>query len=148
MRNRNFFRSFCHAARGVVHSLQTQRNLRAHLAAAVYVMGLGLLAELAPWAWMAVLFCVGGVLAAELFNTALEDLCDVACPQWHPKIGAAKDGAAGAVLVLALVSVGVAVVIFGPWLLSGGLLRRPWAVAAAVLLLPLVILWIRGKPSC
>jgi diacylglycerol kinase len=39
------------------------------------------------------------VLAAELFNTALEELCDVVHPERAPQIGAIKDIAAAAVSV-------------------------------------------------
>ncbi|SIT47844.1 Diacylglycerol kinase (fragment) [Paraburkholderia piptadeniae] len=40
------------------------------------------------------------VLAAELFNTALERLADHLYPEHHPAIGVAKDCAAGAVLLV------------------------------------------------
>ena len=40
------------------------------------------------------------VLAAELFNTALERLADHLHPEHHPAIGTAKDCAAGAVLLV------------------------------------------------
>lgn len=45
---------------------------------------------------------------AELFNSALETLTDHLHPEHHHEIGAAKDIAAGAVLVAALAAVFVA----------------------------------------
>ncbi len=142
---RDLLRSFRYALRGIFRAARTERNLRIHLTAVVYVTALGFLAKLDRPGWTAVSLCFGLVLAAELFNTALEHLCDVVSPQRDPKIGAAKDAAAGAVLVLAAASVCVAAVVFGPWLLSGGLLEHPRAILAAVVSLPLAILWIRGK---
>ena len=47
---------------------------------------------------------IGAVLAAETFNTALEHALDRLHPEQDPAIGLAKDCAAGAVLVLSLVS--------------------------------------------
>lgn len=134
--------SFRWAARGFWRTVKTQRNMRIHLTAAVYVTALGVLAGLDGPRWAAVLLCFGAVMAAELFNTALENLCDAVHPDRHPKIGAAKDAAAGAVLVLAVASVGVAAVTFGPWLLAGGLLKHPWAIAAAAAFLPVAVLFI------
>ncbi len=141
------FQSFRWAFRGMGRTVRQERNMRIHLTAVVYVTALGALAELDGPRWAAVLLCFGAVIAGELMNTALEDLCDAVCPEKNSKIGAAKDAAAGAVLVLAIASVGVAIAIFAPWLLSGGLLRYPWAIVLAIVSAPLAILWIRGKKS-
>ena len=140
-------RSFQNALRGVRRGLRAERNLRVHLTAVVYVTWAGLLAKLDGPSWGAVLLCFGGVFSAELFNTALEHLCDAVCPEQHEKIGAAKDAAAGAVLARALVSVGVAAAVFGPWLLAGGPMERPWALACVALSIPFAILWIRGREN-
>ena len=129
-------RSFAHAVCGVARSIPAERNLRIHLTAVCYVTAAGWLAGLRAEQWGLVLLCFGGVIAAELFNTALERLCDALHPQRHPLVGAAKDAAAGAVLVLALASVGVAIVVFGPWVVAGGIQAAcralPWLPAAFV----------------
>lgn len=54
-------------------------------------------------------------------NTALEALCDRVTKEADPLIKTAKDAAAGAVLVTAMTSVGVALWLLGPWVVSGGL---------------------------
>lgn len=144
---RDLLRSFRYAFQGIFRVVRTERNMRIHLTAVVYVTVLGLLAKLDAPRWTAVLLCFGAVIAAELINTALENVSDVVSPERNPKIGAAKDAAAGAVLTLAIASVCVAAVIFGPWLLSGELLHYPWMIAAVVVSLPLAILWIRGNKS-
>jgi diacylglycerol kinase (ATP) len=46
--------------------------------------------------FMLVLVATGQMLAAEIFNTALEDLCDVVQPDRDDRIGAVKDMAAAA----------------------------------------------------
>ena len=143
--------SFRNAFRGIWRTLKAERNMRLHLTAVCYVTALGLLAELDAPCWAAILLCFGAVIAAELLNTALENFCDAVHPEKHPKIGAVKDAAAGAVLVLAIASVGVAIATFGPWVLGGGLIR---AIRGNEVLLPIflisiipAILWIRGKKS-
>jgi hypothetical protein len=53
------------------------------------------------------------VWAAETFNTALEKLVDLVSPEYHPLAGKVKDIAAGAVLIVSLMSVVVGGIIFG-----------------------------------
>jgi len=63
-----------------------------------------------PLAWcMTVLLAATLVVAAELFNTAIENLCDAVHPDDHPLIGIAKDCSSAAVLVTVL----YAVMVFG-----------------------------------
>ena len=57
--------------------------------------------------WAVILLNCGMVLAAELFNTALEHLIDHVHPGLHPSIKIAKDCAAGSVLLLSLSAVAV-----------------------------------------
>lgn len=145
---RDLSRSFRYAGRGVVRSLREERNLRIHFTAVFYVTAAGLLAGLEPVDWAVLLLCFGAVIRAELVNTAVENLCDALHPGPDPKVGAAKDAAAGSVLVLAVLSVGVAGFLFGPWLMGGGLFaaldRDPWiAPAFFISLAPAVafVLW-------
>ncbi len=52
---------------------------------------------------MALLFiCVSGVLAAEMFNTAVESVVDMVTQAYHPLAKLAKDIAAGAVLITSI----------------------------------------------
>jgi diacylglycerol kinase (ATP) len=52
--------------------------------------------------WIVVVLCIGAVLGAEAFNTAIEKMCDHLHPQQHPEIGKVKDLAAGAVLLVSI----------------------------------------------
>jgi diacylglycerol kinase (ATP) len=58
------------------------------------------------------------VLVVESVNTALETLCDLVSPGYHPLVKRAKDISAAAVLVAAAGAVGVAVLLFVPRLAS------------------------------
>ncbi|MCL1791404.1 MAG: diacylglycerol kinase family protein [Peptococcaceae bacterium] len=103
---------FSAAWSGVVRLFKLERNARIHTVATVLVVVAGLIARLHPWQWVAVLIMVGFVWSMELMNTALETLVDKIHPQEHPLIGAAKDAAAGAVLVASILAVLVGIIVF------------------------------------
>ena len=65
---------------------------------------------------MIVILCIGVVIAAELFNTAIEKLVDLVSPQQHPVAGQVKDIAAGAVLVCAATAAIIGLIVFIPYL--------------------------------
>ncbi|MCI8538311.1 MAG: diacylglycerol kinase family protein [Oscillospiraceae bacterium] len=142
--------SFPHATRGILRTVRTERNLRVHLTAVCYVSWAGWLAGLSPTQWAVLFLCFGLVTALELVNTAAERLGDRITKDWDPLAGAAKDAAAGAVLLAALASAGVAVCLFGPWIASGGLwtLVRTSPLFDCAFLLSLVpaVAWIAWEP--
>jgi diacylglycerol kinase (ATP) len=107
-------RSFQCALRGLAGLVATQPNARIHLAATVGVVTLGLALHIERWEWCAVLAAIGLVWAAEGLNSALETLADHVAPEQHPRIGRAKDLAAGAVLAASLAAAGIGLLVFGP----------------------------------
>jgi diacylglycerol kinase (ATP) len=110
-------RSFRCALRGVRHTLLSQHNAWIHAVATVAACGLGLLLGLSKLEWCAIVLAIAGVWTAEAFNTALECLCDVASPEFHPRVEMAKDMAAGAVLFAAVGAAVIGLLVFGPPLL-------------------------------
>ncbi len=111
-------RSFRNAGRGLAAMLASEPNARIHALAVVVAVAAGLGFGITRSEWLAVVLSIGLVFVAEGMNTALEALCDVVSPQWHPGIARAKDVAAGAVLLAALTALVVATVVFGPRILS------------------------------
>ena len=107
-------RSFKYAGRGIAHLIGREHNAWIHCAAAVCVVAAGFLFGLSGLEWVAVVLCIGAVLAAEGINSAIEALCDKVSPEYDESIGHAKDLAAGAVLILAVMSVVVGLLIFIP----------------------------------
>jgi len=110
--------SFGCAFAGFWHVMKTQRNMRIHLAASVVVIAAGLVLGLDWTQWAVLALTMGFVLVAEMFNTVAEAALDAATPYYHPLVKVAKDVAAGAVLVTALVSIGVGLLVLGPPLWS------------------------------
>lgn len=111
-------RSFRYAGQGMIALFRYENNARFHALAALIVIGLGLWLGLTTTEWAILLTQIGLVFMGEAVNTALEKLCDVVSPAQHPTIKAVKDMAAGAVLILSIVSVLVGLLILGPKLLA------------------------------
>jgi diacylglycerol kinase len=86
--------------------------MKIHLCVAVLVLVAGIFVRLERIEWALIAICVGLVLASELINTALEAVVDIASPTFHPKAKIAKDAAAAAVFVFAVVSVIVGLLVF------------------------------------
>ncbi len=105
-------KSFAYAFRGILYALLNEGHMRFHLVAAAFVIFFGALFDLSAAEWTAVCIAIALVIGLELVNTAVECVCDVCCKEENPLIKAAKDSAAGAVLVAAAVSVAVACFVF------------------------------------
>jgi diacylglycerol kinase len=106
--------SFRYAFAGLWYAVRTQQNMRIHLsvAAAVIVLGAYLGLDWTQWAVLAL--TIGAVMIAEMFNTVAEAALDAATPYYHPLVQIAKDVAAGAVLLTALIAVCVGLLVLGP----------------------------------
>ena len=109
-------RSFRYAWQGIRQCVGREQNLSFHLIVTVLVIGAGFVFGITPGEWTAICLCIGLVVSAELFNTAIERLVDLVSPQRHPLAGQVKDIAAGAGLVCALAAIAVGLIIFVPYL--------------------------------
>ena len=105
MKNQKFAIRLQFALKGIRHAIRTEASFRTQVIFAIGVIGFLGFARPEPVWWALILICIGGVLTAELFNTALETIIDHLHPSEHPLIGVAKDCAAGAVLFTSLTSV-------------------------------------------
>lgn len=97
-----FIASFGHAWNGLVHTLVHQRNMRVHVVAALLVCLVGSGLPLGLTEEVILIFCILFVFFAEILNSALEALVDLATEMLHEKARVTKDAAAAGVLVLAL----------------------------------------------
>ncbi|MBA4535868.1 diacylglycerol kinase family protein [Bacillus aquiflavi] len=108
------FRSFSYAFQGVKYVITTEKNMKIHLFVTVIVVILGMVLSLSPIEWLFILFAIGGVLSLEMINTAIERTIDLVTKDYHLLAKRAKDVAAGAVLIYAILAVIVGMIIFGP----------------------------------
>lgn len=111
-----FLTGFVYAFRGLWHALRTQRNMRVHLAFAILVTIAGILLHISAVEFALLYVAIAGVFIAEMFNTVIEICVDLAQPEYHPLARTAKDVAAGAVLLSAMLAVVIGIFVLGPHL--------------------------------
>ena len=108
------FASFKYAASGIVHVLRTQPNARLHAVFTLAVTTVGLWLELSRIEWAILVATMAVVWAAEFVNTAIEAAIDLVTEERRPLAKAAKDAAAGGVLMAAILAAIVGLLILGP----------------------------------
>lgn len=107
-----FLKGFVYAGQGIVKALG-QRNFRFHLCAAAFVIFFAArFYSFTAEKWAILLLTCGSVLSLEAVNTAVEKLADSVTPEQNPLIKAAKDCAAGAVLISAVIAVVIGIILF------------------------------------
>ena len=105
----NLLVSFKYAGLGIVYAFRTQRNFRIHVFVGAIAISLSIFLGLSPVEIAVIGLTIGAVLTMELLNTAIESVVDLTVQtNYHELAKIAKDCAAAAVLVSALVSVMVA----------------------------------------
>src|SRR3989338_6431719 len=109
-----FFKSLGFAIQGLKTMLASQRHARVHAIITLIVCILAIIVGISRLEWCLIIIAVVSVWTAEALNTALEFLCDVASPEFHPLVEHAKNVAAGAVLICAIGSVAIGILVFGP----------------------------------
>ena len=107
-KNQSFQQRLRFALDGLTHALRAEHSLRIQVAAFVVTVIAMLILHPGPLWWALMMLASAGVIASEIFNTAIEHLADHLHPEVHPKIQIVKDCAAAAVLVAALGALAVA----------------------------------------
>ena len=109
MKGQPFLRRLIFALQGLYLAFHREPSLRFHFLAGIGVLLVLLITQPSPIWWAIGALTIGLVIMAELMNAALETLADCLHPEQHPEIGAAKDISAGAVLVVSVVALLVAI---------------------------------------
>jgi undecaprenol kinase len=121
-KNRAFAARLGFALRGLAHAVRTERSLKIQMLALLLVIATLVVLEPGALWWALVLLASSAVLAAELFNTAVERLADELHPEDSVGIGVAKDCAAAAVLVATLGALAVGAALLAHLLAAAGVL--------------------------
>ncbi len=106
--------SFKYAFSGIKLCIKDEQNMLIHLTMAILVIICGFIFEISKFEWIICLLLIGIVMMMELLNTAIENVCDAVTDKENKYIKVAKDTAAGAVLVIAIVSAIIGLLIFIP----------------------------------
>lgn len=142
----NLQRAFTFAFDGLRHALRTQRTFRLHLAIAAIITILVVWLPLSPVEAAVVVVAMAAVLAAELFNTAVEAVVDLLVERNHHQVArVAKDVAAAGVLITA-VAAGVAgtLILGAPLAVAAGFSAQTAASLARITALVLILLGAGG----
>ena len=107
-----FIRSFRYAIEGFIAAVATERNIKVQLAVGVAAIIAGIALKIDALSWVLVVMCIGMVLFAELVNTSIEAVVDLATDELHPLAKRAKDIAAAAVIVLAVTAAIVGLIVY------------------------------------
>ncbi len=118
MKNQPFHRRIRFALNGFRTAFKSESSFRTQCFFAAGALLLLVVLRAKPIWWGLVLITISVVLAAELFNTALEFVIDRLHPEQHPAIAMAKDCAAGAVLVLSFASLGLVGALLWDWFMG------------------------------
>lgn len=116
MRKPSFYRSVQNALRGISVMMRSERNFQIEVLALLMNVFLIMFLKLSPTHSAMILMVCFAVLSAEMLNTAIEKLCDFVHPDFSKSIGIIKDLAAGAVVLLASISVIVGVLIYSQYI--------------------------------
>src|SRR3990170_277736 len=114
---RDLLKSFIYALHGIWSGIADQRNLKFQLGVAAIVIGAGFYLSITSIEWCIILLCIALVIGLELVNTALENLVDLVTLERNPLAGKIKDIAAGAVLIVSVMSLIIGLIIFRKYLI-------------------------------
>lgn len=117
-KGKKLIKSFIYAFAGVKSAFKAEQNMKIHFFIMLLVIIIGLILKLTKWEWITCIILFGLVISAELMNTAIETLTDIAMPEKNPKAKLTKDVAAGGVLVMAIISVIIGLMIFLPKIIA------------------------------
>lgn len=109
---RKQLKSFGCALRGIGRTILSQSHMRFHIVATIYVIVFSFFYSFSAAQIALLAILIGLVMAFEILNTCLEELCNFVADRYEPVVRTVKDGAAGAVLVMSLAAVIVAFVFF------------------------------------
>jgi len=120
MKKHSLLESIILASSGILRTIKTERNMKIHLLVAILVLLAGFFFGLTLLEWSIIIMVIALVLAAEIFNAAIEQTCDYIDEQHDLKFGEtkiARDMAAGAVWLLAIASIIIGLIIFLPYII-------------------------------
>jgi diacylglycerol kinase len=115
---KKLIKSFSYAIRGLQHALVHEQNFRIEIFCAIAAIGCAFIFNISKIEWLVVILNIAAVLTAELFNTAIENLCNMIHKETHATIKVIKDVSAAAVVVTALFAFVCGCIIFIPHILN------------------------------
>lgn len=111
-KNKTLFSAFKNAINGIIHVFKTERNLRIYYVIGALVFLTSFFFNFTKTEFACLCLTIGFVIFAEMVNSTIEYMVDLLTDKYDERAKAAKDIAAGAVLIAAGVAVIVAYFLF------------------------------------
>ena len=115
---KRFIKSFGYALDGLKYAFKYEQNIVAHTIATILVIIFGILLKISFIEWLILALIIGLVIATELINTSIEAVVDLITLEKNSVAKVAKDTAAAAVMVFAIIAVVIGLIIFIPKILA------------------------------
>lgn len=128
---KQWIESVNHAINGILYAAKTQRHVRYHLYAALFILLSSFVIGVTRYEFLGIAITVIMVILAEMINTAVEAVVDLMTDQYNKYAQIAKDVAAGAVLITAVGAFVTGFVILFPYvkhIIKHGLTRQSHAI--------------------
>lgn len=154
-KNKTFFTAMGHAMDGVIRAFKTERNLRIDYIIGLFVLISSLFFDFTKTEFACLCLTIGFVIFAEMINSTVEYIVDLVTDKYDDRAKAAKDIAAGGVLIAACVAVVVAYFLFADKLYNAttavlnsvlsSKLHVLFTITFAVILLAVILKGMLGK---
>ena len=115
---RHFIKSFYFALNGLAYVWKAEQSFRFQILIAAVVIFGGFFFKLSLMEFSLLTLLIVFVLAAEILNTVMEKLLDIAHPNWSPAVKTVKDISAAIVLVFSLGALVVGILLFTPHIIQ------------------------------
>ena len=111
-KNKTFFSATKNALNGIIHAFKTEKNLRNDYIIGALVLFVSLFFNFTKTELICLVLTIGFVIFAEMINSTVEYIVNLVKTEYDLNAKAAKDIAAGGVLIASLISVIVAYLLF------------------------------------
>ncbi len=105
---------FNYAFKGLFIAFSTDNSFKVHFSASIIIIISGLFLRFNSFEWIIITICIGQVLIAELFNTAIEYIVKMFTDEYHELAEKLLDISAGAVLMSVIIAIVLAFLIYYP----------------------------------
>lgn len=154
-KNKTFFTAMGHALDGIIRAFKTERNLRIDYIIGLFVLLSSLFFDFTKTEFACLCLTIGFVIFAEMINSTVEYMVDLITDRYDDRAKAAKDIAAGGVLISSCVAVVVAYFLFADKIYNattsiidsifGSKLHVLFTIIFAVILLAVILKGMFGK---
>ena len=117
-KNKNLFQSFEKAYSGFLFIAKHHKHFRTELLLAFCAVFLGFELTLSRVEWLTLILAINIGLISEIFNTGIEEVCNLITRDHHISIKIIKDVAGSAVFLSALFSYIIGLIIFIPKIIA------------------------------